>query len=262
MARILRDFVRTGVGQVLVRHGGSGPAVIVLHNSHGSSEATMRSDFLPRLADRYTVFAPDLPGSGISDQPPRRLTIPEFADSLAEVTDDFGVERASLVGHLAGSSVALELAVARPERVDALIVSALSVWTPEEIAARRAVPALKPWTIDLDGRYLKDLWKARRGIAGGLTPEQMHIQFMEFLKPGPRVHELLMAVFEYDAFSALPRVKARTLALTQEKEGAEDRLARIRGLLPSAHTAVAPWGTLLHELDAEAFLKMVTEFIG
>lgn len=222
----------------------------------------MRDDFLGRLGERYSVYAPDIPGSGISEQPPRRLTIPEFAESIGEVMDAFTIERASLVGHLAGSSVALELAVSQPKRVDALIVSALSVWTPEEVAARRTVPALKPWSIDLDGQYLKDLWQARLGIAGGLNPAQMHIQFMEFLKPGPRVHELLLAVFEYDAYGRLPLVKARTLALTQEKEGAEERLARIRGLLPSAKTGVAPWGTLLHELDADAFLGIVTDFIG
>src|SRR5262245_2954698 len=61
---------RVDVGQATlrVRHGGSGPAVLLLHG-HPRTHATW-SRVAPLLADGYAVVCPDLRGYGESSKPP------------------------------------------------------------------------------------------------------------------------------------------------------------------------------------------------
>src|ERR1700676_2448666 len=58
----------------------------------------------------HRVIAADLCGHGASDAPQRKYTVPEFADDLAWLCGELGVERAVLVGHSMGGLIALQLA--------------------------------------------------------------------------------------------------------------------------------------------------------
>lgn len=49
------------------------------------------------LAPDFRVYAPDLPGFGASDVPPRILTTPELADALAGFMDAVGLRRATFI---------------------------------------------------------------------------------------------------------------------------------------------------------------------
>jgi pimeloyl-ACP methyl ester carboxylesterase len=51
----------------------SGPALLLLHGFPTSSH--MFRDLIPKLADRYRVVAPDLPGFGQSDLPSREVQV-------------------------------------------------------------------------------------------------------------------------------------------------------------------------------------------
>jgi pimeloyl-ACP methyl ester carboxylesterase len=63
----------------------------------------------------HRVIAADLCGHGASDAPQRQYTVPEFADDLAWLCGELGVERAVLVGHSMGGLIALQLAATHPE---------------------------------------------------------------------------------------------------------------------------------------------------
>ena len=62
------------------------PAILLLHGFPSSSH--MFRNLIPQLADRYRVIAPDYPGFGYSDQPPRESFAYTF-DNLARVIDGF-----------------------------------------------------------------------------------------------------------------------------------------------------------------------------
>ena len=99
------------------------PVILLLHGFPTSSR--MYQGLMPLLADRYHLIAPDYPGFGMSDAPPGTKFAYTF-DHLTAVMDDFaealGLKHYSLYLCDYGGDVGLKLAIAHPERVQALIV--------------------------------------------------------------------------------------------------------------------------------------------
>ncbi|MCY1643471.1 alpha/beta fold hydrolase [Methylorubrum sp. SL192] len=75
-----------------------------------------------QLALYRRVYAPDLPGFGLSDKPPHVLTVRELADALAAWMDAIGIDRAAFIGNSLGCEVLVELALVHPQRVDRLVL--------------------------------------------------------------------------------------------------------------------------------------------
>jgi pimeloyl-ACP methyl ester carboxylesterase len=98
------------------------PAVLLLHGFPTSSH--MFRDLIPRLATDFRVIAPDLPGFGFTDAPPRTMFNYTF-DRLTEVIDGFndavGLKRYALLVFDYGAPVGFRLALKHPERITALI---------------------------------------------------------------------------------------------------------------------------------------------
>jgi len=99
------------------------PVVLLLHGFPTSSR--MYQGLMPLLADRYRLIAPDYPGFGLSDAPPPDKFSYTF-DHITTVIDDFtqvlGLKHYSLYMCDYGGDVGMKLAIAHPERVQALIV--------------------------------------------------------------------------------------------------------------------------------------------
>ncbi|MCS7002112.1 MAG: alpha/beta hydrolase [Dehalococcoidia bacterium] len=259
MARIKRGVVTTSLGNVAIRYGGRGRFVLLLHHTYGSSASWLRGDFLARLADSCWVFAPDTIGQGDSDLPPRPLEIADYADNTAEVARELGIGRATLIGHHTGAAIAVEIAARYPDLVDAVILSGLPFWTAEERSRNAA--RFQPWQITADGAYLPEWWQKRLVIAHGLTPDETHWQFLDFLKPGPRVVEPLQALTRYDVAARLPLVTQRALVLTALSDPFGARLDAVAALLPNHEVAIVADGALVHNLDPDAFLATVEAFL-
>jgi pimeloyl-ACP methyl ester carboxylesterase len=109
---------------------GEGLAVLLLHGaSLGSSADVWTRNLEPLAAHGLRVIAPDLPGFGGTDNPTdnsvayRRRFIPMFMDALK-------LDRAALVGHSQSGRVALDLAIAEPQRVTKLVVLATGSLLP------------------------------------------------------------------------------------------------------------------------------------
>ena len=97
---------------------GSGPVVILLHGYAESSR--MWRPLIPRLAEKFTVIAPDLPGIGDSAIPTDGLDMKTAATRIHTLVRSLGVERASVVGHDIGLMVAYAYAAQFPAEVDKL----------------------------------------------------------------------------------------------------------------------------------------------
>jgi haloacetate dehalogenase len=115
------------IGEVTlrVRHGGSGPPLLLLHG-HPQTHV-MWHRVAPALAERFTIVAPDLRGYGLSAKPPTTYDHMPYSkrvmarDQIA-LMQRLGFERFSVAGHDRGGRVAYRLALDHPDRVTRLAV--------------------------------------------------------------------------------------------------------------------------------------------
>jgi pimeloyl-ACP methyl ester carboxylesterase len=99
---------------------GTGPPVVLLHG--GASDRRDWLGALEALADRFTLYAPDLVGFGETERRAAGYYLSEFIIFLEQFMETLGIGRASLVGHSFGGRVALGLAVNRPDLVEKLVL--------------------------------------------------------------------------------------------------------------------------------------------
>jgi 2-hydroxy-6-oxonona-2,4-dienedioate hydrolase len=98
--------------------GGRGSPLLLVHGGWGGAHFHWSSVW-ERLARSHRVIAPDLPGLGDVDQPPRP-SVSAYAEWLEELLDGLGVAQAWAVGNSFGASVAWSLAARTPERCTGL----------------------------------------------------------------------------------------------------------------------------------------------
>jgi pimeloyl-ACP methyl ester carboxylesterase len=115
--------------RVRVLQGGSGTPLVFLHGAGG---LFAENAFLDRLAERYRVFAPELPGYGDSTGEELLDDMLDFALHGWDVVEALGVERPHLVGHSMGGMIAAEMAAVAPHDVAKLVlVGSAGLWLPE-----------------------------------------------------------------------------------------------------------------------------------
>jgi len=119
------SFVDTGEATIRVRHGGSGPPLLLLHG-HPQTHA-MWNLVAPGLAEDFTVVAADLRGYGESSKPPTTSDHEPYskramARDQVEVMRQLGFARFAVAGHDRGGRCAYRLALDHPERVERLAV--------------------------------------------------------------------------------------------------------------------------------------------
>jgi pimeloyl-ACP methyl ester carboxylesterase len=120
-----------GVG-IFYREAGpkSAPTIVLLHGYPSSSR--MFDGLLPLLATRYHLIAPDYPGFGQSDAPPPseyHYTFDHLAQTTNALLEKIGVQKYILYLQDYGGPVGLRMAVAHPDRVQALIIQNANSYT-------------------------------------------------------------------------------------------------------------------------------------
>jgi pimeloyl-ACP methyl ester carboxylesterase len=101
---------------------GEGPDLILVHGM-AANLAFWFPRLAPALARDHRVILFDLRGHGLSDMPPSGYTPGDHAADLGAVMDHLGIEKADVVGHSFGGTVALEYAARNPERVRTLTIA-------------------------------------------------------------------------------------------------------------------------------------------
>src|SRR5215212_6173810 len=102
------------------RIAGSGPPVVLIHGMVNSSRHWERVAL--RLAEAYTVIAPDLLGHGDSATPRGDYSLGAHAAAIRDLLASIGVDSATIVGHSLGGGVAMQFFYQFPQRTDRLVL--------------------------------------------------------------------------------------------------------------------------------------------
>ena len=237
---------------------GNGPAVVLITGSN--LDRRMWAGEVAWLQTTHTVVRYDLRAHGVSDT----ATMPFSAvDDLFEVIDAAGIQRATLIGLSAGSTMALDAALAQPRRVERLVLAGPAIggyvskvtppFTADLIAALQQRDYMKAgevllastvFTVPPDSRALvrqmvmenDRLWTVPRGFVR--QPDRPAIERLEEIQT-----PTLVIVGENDLL---------------QREQAEMLGRRIRG----ARLAVVPGGGHMVNLTSpDAFRAEVSRFL-
>ncbi len=135
---------------------GSGPAVILLHAAPCS--AKVMAPFQLVLAERFTTFAFDLPGFGLSEMPDvPQVETHHLADAIAGAVRALGLTQVAAYGRHTGAGVAVELAHRHPALCSMVLTDGFPVfaspYTPERLS-EYLLPIEPRW----DGSHLTWTW--------------------------------------------------------------------------------------------------------
>jgi 2-succinyl-6-hydroxy-2,4-cyclohexadiene-1-carboxylate synthase len=244
------------------------PPLCFLHGFMGSSADWQPIvDALSRDAYCLTV---DLPGHGRSlDGPNHLYTMEGVTQALADVLDDAGINRCSLIGYSMGGRVALYFSLFHPTRVRRLGLESTSpgLRTEQERAERRCIDDQRANRIqqDLDA-FLENWYRqplfaslARHGLVEEMVatrrandPDEL-AQALRGLSPGEQP----------SLWDRLPDLSVPTLVLTGELDdkytGITDQAARRIG---AARRIVVPEaGHNVHAERPQAFLAELVRFL-
>lgn len=109
--------------------GSSAPPVLLIHGWGGSGRYWRGT--VERLRERFDFIVPDLPGVGRSMPVSRPLDMFALTTAIETLLERIGATRVHVVGHSMGAGLAMLLAAGRPDLVDRVALTAISLFRSE-----------------------------------------------------------------------------------------------------------------------------------
>ncbi len=224
-AKIARHFVtldgRFGTRQVHYRRAGSGPLLLMLHQSPQSSREL--EPLIAQWSEYFTIVAPDSPGYGLSDSlGVEQAKLSDFADATIEFMDAIGAGRFGIYGFHTGGMIGIAVAHGYPDRVTGFASNGVAVPTDRELDEILA-DYLPPFAPRWDGGHLNWLWGRTRqqtvffpwhspALANRMdfpmpSPEHLQNGVLEFLRAGDDYAVGYRAAFLFHAERVVPELK-------------------------------------------------------
>ena len=261
----MRDGERVAPALHVESRGGGGPLVLL----HGfAMHSGLFAPLLPALARQHRVHAVDLPGHGYS-RAVERFDVPSVADAVDASVD---VADATVLGWSLGGQVALQWALARPDKIRKLVLVAT---TPSFVARDDWPHAMTEQTLTRFGDELRTAYRltllrflslqVQGSDEGRATLAALRGSLFERGEPSKdALGAALETLRRTDLRPKLPNVTARTLVIGGDRDalvplGATKALATA---LPNARHATIEGAAHAPFLShREAFLDAVLPFI-
>jgi 2-hydroxy-6-oxonona-2,4-dienedioate hydrolase len=199
-----------------------------------------------KLARTRHVYAPDLPGHGLSQRPPRALRVEEHANVLRAWMDVVGLQRAALIGNSMGCQIAADLAARHPNCVDRLVFIGPTLDDEAKGVFRNAM------------RLLADVPFERLAL--------VRVVLADYLRMGPRLllQELRHMMADHE-LETIARVRAPAIVVRGERDAVVPRdwadvVSNALGAGP-AHQ-VEGWGHALNFSAPDELLQIIEPFLG
>jgi pimeloyl-ACP methyl ester carboxylesterase len=153
--------------------GPEGAPAVLLPHGYPCSSYEFRN-YMPALADKWHLLAPDFPGCGLSATPEHfAYDFDTYAGFLARFLDAKGIARCAIYLHDFGSQIGLRCAITAPERFSALIIQNGDIY--EDVLG----PKYKP---------LRDHWRnptaeSRAKLFDAVSEEGFRDEFLNDVRP-------------------------------------------------------------------------------
>jgi pimeloyl-ACP methyl ester carboxylesterase len=132
MTRIPYKQIAVDDVSLAYRESGSGYPVIFI-NGFASTMDMWNPPILLKISEHFRVIIFDNRGTGYTTASEKPFSIPLFAHDAASLMDALGISSAHILGLSMGASVAQELALSFPEKVNKLILVAGECGGPESV---------------------------------------------------------------------------------------------------------------------------------
>lgn len=234
---------------------GQGPPLLLV-TGYGATRELWAPDLVARLAERHRVILYDHRGMGGSVAPDTPLTLDLLARDVLGLLDALSLPRADILGWSMGAAVALEAALARPDRVGRLVlygacaepehlnavVARLSSMTLAEFLAARFPPG---WAESHPGEVARI-----PRPAGASSPEAVAAQRAAMARwPG--------------ILDRLPQLSRPALVLAGEADWVcpPGQSVKLAARAPNATLTVLPGGHWLMYQDPEGLARVAGEWL-
>lgn len=209
MSEIKFDYAQIGGVKLHYATAGAGERLVVLLHGFPEFWYSWRRQIIA-LSDEYTIVAPDLRGYNLSDKPANvsDYDIDKLVDDVTGLIRHFGFEKAAIVGHDWGASIAWAVALKHPEAVwklCAMQVPPISVWQKNQTFKQFLaswymfffqIPALPEWVLKRDDyALLANSLKTSTAERGVFTDEDI----IEYKKAWSEERALTSAINYYRA---------------------------------------------------------------
>ncbi len=266
--------------EVHYKLAGEGEPTLVLLHGFAASAFSWRKVTKP-LGELRSVIAFDRPAFGLTERPmPEEWSgqNPYSSEAQADLTvalmDELGVDKAVLVGHSAGGTIAALTALRHPDRVEALILEDAAIYrqagTPSWLRPLLLTPQMR-W---LGPVLVRSIATWGEGVIETAwdDPEKITVELLSGYKKPLQAENWDRALWEFTLASHPLALGARLQEITLPVlviTGDNDRIVptqesvRLAGELPNAELVVIPrCGHVPHEECPEPFLDAVTDFVG
>lgn len=212
---------------------GSGPPVVLVHGGASASRDWVGT--MTALSHRYSLYAPDLMGFGLSDSNEDGYYLSDFSDFILGFMEALGLENPVLVGHSFGGRSCLDAALGHPESVDRLVL------------------------VDAAG-----LGKVSRFGTFILTACWVIRKLLRRRQPYPRFLAREGEDFHWLCVDELPRLRIPTLLIWMRHDPyfPLSSARRAKELIPGARLEVVPgYGHAPHGHNNESFNRLLLDFL-
>jgi len=238
---------------------GSEPTLVLLHQTASSSqcfEPLMRALTLPNR-----LIAIDLPGFGGSDEIEGWPALAAYRDCIVATLDQLGAGPIVVLGHHTGASLAIELAVACQDRVEAIILVGPVLMSQQE-RDDFLVSHGEPLTPDREGSHLLVNWQYAAGYNYDCPTELLHQEVVAMLRAWRGRAQAYRAVAGQDTAALAQRVVARVLLITSPDDYFHATLDRAIAAFPAAEVASVGGGNFQPTLDPVGIAGAVESFLA
>ena len=206
---------------------GQGAPLLLLHGG-GSTIQTTFGAVMPAMAKTRRIIAPEQQGHGHTADVDRPLSFRQMASDTAALLDQLGLRQVDVLGFSNGGSVAMELAMRRPDLVRRLVLA--SVYSRRDAIHPHLLRSFETATV-------QDMPQVYRQAYLSVAPNPGDLATLT-----PKLMRNLLS-FEGWTDSELASIKAPTMVLQADQDVAPtEHVAALAKTLPNAQLVVLPGG--------------------